>query len=268
MDSSSWELLYDVLNSNPHGLPVFIFTQPIATYSYKSVVYNKVQRHNDISFGMHTLKGMTLTDTRDMIMISWPGAFIKGVHPDLVEQIFSLSKGRPLFIEAHVVDFHESGQYRINQDRILTTQEDKLILGRQSSRVGRSLITARYSGLDPTFQLFLKIASALGERFQVDDVVTCFKDTPVSTKAFRVHQKQVPFNIDQNDKYGFLKRCESSDTQEGLTYQFKSNTVRNCIYDMMDDTQRQQLHLNIALNYENRITKDKDLRPVLLFSLL
>ncbi|KAI9093056.1 hypothetical protein DFS34DRAFT_631461 [Phlyctochytrium arcticum] len=90
---------------------------------------------------------------------------------------------------------------------------------------------------------------------------------PVFTEAFRVDQKQVPRSIDQYDKYGFLTRCESPDIREGVTYQFKSDAVRKCIYYMMVLTQRQQLHLNIALHYENRITKDKDMRPALLISL-
>ncbi|KAI9092592.1 hypothetical protein DFS34DRAFT_667238 [Phlyctochytrium arcticum] len=243
MDSASWELLYDVLTYNPDGLPILIFTRLIKTHENEqnNVVYNKMPRHNLTSFDIHTVEGLTLADTHDMVIVSWPGSLIKGVHRDIVEQIFYLSQGMPLFIKFLLLVFQESGQYIIDQDGILTTQGNN------------------FSSTESCPRRVAPIASALGEQFRVDDVFSVFSE------AF---PKQVFPSIDQNDKYGFLTRYESPSIQEGLTYQFKSDTVRNYIYTTMDDTQRQQLHLNIALNYENRITKNKDMRPALIFPLL
>ncbi|KNC97873.1 uncharacterized protein SPPG_09415 [Spizellomyces punctatus DAOM BR117] len=264
MDALSWELLFDVITSCK-GIQVFVFTRLEKYFDNQEALatFKKIKRHNDFRIARLKVNGLSLFETKELIQYTWPSP-IKKVDDYLVENIHKRTEGKPLYIRSLVTALQESGQYRVDSNGLLTTQGDNfnfdhIVVGQDH----QSIILAQFDRLDRTFQLFLKIAAVLGQRFAVDDVLHFLIDMPVFSERFeRRNYSQIARKIQQYDKYGFLVKH-----REGMTFQFKSVAVRNCIYSMMVLSQRQQLHLNIALYYEAKIKKDEEARQSLLVPL-
>ncbi|KAJ3332066.1 Adenylate cyclase type 10 [Blyttiomyces sp. JEL0837] len=249
MDTLSWELLWDLV-SYCMRMPVYIFSRPERSYENEDCVlwmrkFKRLTRTISI-----VVEGLDFEHTREMVISSWPGQILKGVVDPIVENIYKRTNGNPLYIRSLVVALKESGQWRIDEQGILCTQFadfdfEKVVIGYDL----KSIMVAQFDRLDRNFQLLLKVSSVLGQRFAIDDVFHFLTDMPGFREQYRYPDlEKVSGTIEEMDKYGFLERVEGD--LDTVIFQFKSEVVRRCVYGMMIDSQRQQLHLNIAEYYE------------------
>jgi tetratricopeptide (TPR) repeat protein len=252
MDTYSWELLWDIVNTCPRT-SVFIFARSERSYeaecSFHLRKFKRMRRTTTVK-----VEGLNYSETQQMMVVSWQGKPIKGISSTIVDNIFKRSNGNPLYIRSLMFALKESGQWRIDEMGVLTTISadvnlENLMLGYDL----HSIIVAQFDRLDRNFQLLLKVASVLGQKFNMEDVVYFLSDMPGFTEKYGCSDKnKVASNVEEVDKFGYLER-ELGDI-EGHSFHFKSAVVRRCISHMMVDNQRQHLHLNIARYYESKLT--------------
>ncbi|KAJ1342170.1 hypothetical protein BSLG_003297 [Batrachochytrium salamandrivorans] len=121
-----------------------------------------------------------------------------------------------------------------------------------ASKIVESIYKPQFDRLDRNFQLLLKVAAVLGQRFLLDDVLYFLTGMAgVHERIERKNYNQIIRGVQTTDKYGFLQR--DATTSEGAQFQFKSAVVRKCIYSMMVHKQRQQLHKHVGTYYETRL---------------
>ncbi|KAJ3290499.1 hypothetical protein HK104_006720 [Borealophlyctis nickersoniae] len=262
IDTVSWELLWEIVTSSSKTM-VFIFTRPDRYHETEEnrMFFHKFKRLPRAQ--CMTLEGFSLEETRQMILATWTGTPLKSVSDTIAQNIYRRTSGNPLFIRSLVGALKDTGQWRVTDYGELTTQTpefdfDRIVLGNDL----QSVIVAQFDRLDRTYQLFLKIASVLGLRFLMEDVMIFLSELPGFNERFdRRNHNQFGKKIESLDKYGFLQRVEGD--SEGFVIQFKSAVVRKCVYNMMVQSQRQQLHLNVAMYYE-KIMNDSNRHRLLI----
>jgi tetratricopeptide (TPR) repeat protein len=261
IDTLSWDLLLELAVNCPR-LAIFSFGRPESTFESKENrrIYRliaQLPRTKSLS-----LNGLTAEETITLIMCTWNGHYISGVDPKIADSIYKRTDGNPFFIRSLVMALKESGQWRVNPSGLLTTPDpnfdfDKLVLGYDN----QNIVLAQFDRLDRNFQLFLKVASVLGLKFALDDVLyflTGFADA--GQHIDRKKYNQIIAGLQATDKYQFLQK--EAVGPDGAYFQFKSALVRKCIYSMMVHNQRQQIHLLVARYLESKMNEQNRHRYV------
>jgi len=112
----------------------------------------------------------------------------------------------------------------------------------------QTIITSEFDHLPRNFQVFLKMASVLGQIFLLDDVLFLLPDNDMQD-----HADVIKF-INQMDKYGYLSRIDMEDDE--VYFQFKNTIVQKCIYNMTPPDIKKSLHAKVADYYENLLKKN------------
>lgn len=265
-DIRSWELLRHIVINCPN-VCIMIFTRLESSFEVKEnrEILHSIQSQPKVT--KLVLEGLSVADTERLIIASWTtGHVIKSISRKIVESIHKKTNGSPYFIKSLATSVRESGQWRVNIHGELTMLNgnydfEQLSLGYDN----QSIILSQFDRLDRNFQLFLKVASVLGQQFLLDDVLYFLTGVAgVYEQIDKKNYSAIIRGVQATDKYGFLIR--QSTTSEGAHFQFKSALVRKMIYSMMVLRQRQQLHLHVAQFYELRLTdlnRYKFLLPIL-----
>lgn len=261
IDTLSWDLLLELSVACPR-LSIMSFARPDATFESKENrrVYRligQLPRSKPL-----TLTGLSAQETDQLILATWNGHAVTSVDPKIGDTIFKRTDGNPFFIRSLITALKDSGQCRISSNGALTSPDanfdfDKLVLGYDN----QSIVLAQFDKLDRNFQLFLKVASVLGQKFALDDVM--FFLTGVLNAVDQVDKKQyamIIIGLQNTDKYGFLQK--ETIAPDGAFFQFKSALVRKCIYSMMVHNQRQQIHLLVGRYLEEKINEQNRHRYV------
>ncbi|KAJ1549184.1 hypothetical protein HK405_008372, partial [Cladochytrium tenue] len=208
-----------------------------------------------------TLDGLTFDETRQMMVQCWADERMKGVTENIAYNLFQRSNGSPFCIKTLAYAFKETNQWQYNTQGIVTTKTYDFDFGKLSiSSEIQSIAIAQFDRLNANFQLLLKIASALGQRFCVNDAFHFLKEMPGLLDQFKYPNLSEVCNvIRQFDKFGYLQQILLR--EECLYFEFKSAVVRRCIYSMMIDSQRSLMHMSIAQHYEKlyETTNDPEL---------
>lgn len=252
LDSLSWDLLLELAVACPR-LSIMTFSRPTASFESKDnrrlyKLIDQLPRSKS-----NTLTGLSSVETEALILATWTGHTITKVDAKIAESIFKRTDGNPFFTRSLVIALKESGQWRISGSGCLTTPDinfdfDRLVLGYDK----QSIILAQFDRLDRNFQLFLKVASVLGQKFALDDVLLFL--TGIANAVDQVERKQysqIISGLAITDQYGFLQK--ETNAPDGAYFQFKSAVIRKCIYSMMVVNQRQQIHLLIAQYMEGKM---------------
>ncbi|KAI9208089.1 uncharacterized protein BJ171DRAFT_234176, partial [Polychytrium aggregatum] len=254
MDMASWELIWNILEGCPM-ISIFFYSRPDRNYDNEDTRNQFLKLKRLPRTAHRIMQGLSMEETKAMVISCWSGFRLKNVTQTIVENIFKRTGGNPLFIRSLVVALKESGQWRVGNNGELTTNStnfdfEQIVFGYDL----QSIIIAQFDRLDRNYQLFLKIASVLGQRFLADDVLHFISDMPRFADTFDTRSNNSMIkSIEGLDKYGFLIKADIE--IDGLYFQFKSAVVRKCIYHMMVQSQRQQLHLNIASYYEKLLNE-------------
>lgn len=251
VDSLSWELLLEICNTCPR-MSIMIFSRPEAMFDSKENrrVYKLIEQSKR-SKG-HILSGLNAKECDMLILSIWNSTNVKSVDPIICESIFKRTAGNPFFISSLVAALRDSGQWRVNASGVLTTPGatfdfDKLVLGYDN----QSMVLAQFDKLDRNFQLFLKVASVLGQKFALDDVLYFLTGIQnASNQIDKKNYEEIILGIQNTDKYGFLSK--DNVPGDGAYFQFKSTVIRKCIYNMMVVNQRQQIHYLVASFLESK----------------
>ncbi|KAJ3226149.1 hypothetical protein HK099_005502 [Clydaea vesicula] len=251
IDQLSWELIWELALSCPK-LMICCFSRPEKHFENEETkqLYNKFKKYPKTEIVL--LEGLSIEDTNKLIIHNWPVP-VTSVQSTISENVQKRTGGNPLYIKSMVVALKESGHI-ITEGGMLKLAKKDFDFEKSISLESNlnSVLTAQLDRLDASFQLFLKVASILGQPFVLEDVLCLLQDTPGFGEVFESGTVENTIaKIKSMDRYDFLLRLENVATEQQL--QFKSSVVRNCIYSMMLTTQRQQLHLNIAMYYEKII---------------
>lgn len=199
-----------------------------------------------------TVNGLDYRSTIEMIKYSWnlSSPVIVDVSTKICRVIYNRTNGNPLYIRTLVSALKESGLWRLDRYGILNEPSDNFQLETEILSYDiQSAFVSQFDRLDPTFQIFLKIASVFGERFMLNDAIqfiSCISgwDIPSDKKDALTYLTK---KITTCDKYGFLIFYTN---RNGLSLSFRSTVIRDHIYSMMVISRRQKLHLLIAQYYE------------------
>jgi len=112
----------------------------------------------------------------------------------------------------------------------------------------QTIITSEFDHLPRNFQVFLKMASVLGQIFLLDDVLFLLPDNEMKD-----HSEMIKY-INSMDKYGYLSRIDMEDDE--IYFQFKNTIVQKCIYNMTPPDIKKSLHAKVADYYENLLKKN------------
>ncbi|KAJ3382209.1 hypothetical protein HDU92_004893 [Lobulomyces angularis] len=251
IDQLSWELLWELGLSCPK-LMICFFSRPEKHFENEETKqsYNKFKKYPKTEIIL--LEGFSIEETTKLIIHSWPSP-VTSVQNIISENVQKRTGGNPLYIKSMVVALKESGHI-ITEDGMLKLAKKDFDFEKSISLESNlnSVLTAQLDRLDASFQLFLKVASILGQPFVLEDVLCLLQDTPGFREIFDAGTVENTIDkIKSMDRYDFLHRLDNVATEQQL--QFKSSVVRNCIYSMMLTSQRQQLHLNVAMYYEKII---------------
>ncbi|KAI8850317.1 hypothetical protein BC829DRAFT_488861 [Chytridium lagenaria] len=220
MDTLSWELLWEIVNTCPKTA-VFLFSRPERSFDNEDRVsflkkFKRLQRASSLR-----VEGLSLDETRQMVIATWPGKTIKNVASVIVENIYRRTNGNPLYIRSLVLAWKDSGQYRIDKDGVLSPQSSEFDF--ESIVVGydlKSIVVAHFDRLDRDFQLLLKVSSVLGQRFLLEDVLFFLSDIPGFRDMLGGTTHAISRTVEEMDKYGYLQRVDGD--MDGLYFQYKS----------------------------------------------
>ncbi|KAI9138493.1 hypothetical protein BKA69DRAFT_772761 [Paraphysoderma sedebokerense] len=187
---------------------------------------------------------------------------IRHVDQAVSSKVFKISGGNPLFAKSLIMTLRDRRLHSITADGKLIVPSDfdfdKIVPGSDL----HSIIVSQFDRLDFMFQVFLKIASVLGQKFSLDDVLHFmlyenYSDSPkpVHQTVLRKQPQQLVKDIEQMDKYSFLTRIEEKDDDDnaGIWFSFKNSVIRESIYTTMLIAQKQKLHLSMAVYFESRM---------------
>ncbi|KNE69724.1 hypothetical protein AMAG_14269 [Allomyces macrogynus ATCC 38327] len=213
---------------------------------------------------------------------------ITAVDQRLVGKMHEISGGNPLFVSALIMTLRDKKCYDVSKTGVLSLNPmyklDHIVPGSDL----HSIIVSQFDRLDPMYQLFLKIASVLGQHFMVQDVldfvewehVMDAKTTtpkaglspspshmpaastapapvplppkPAMESASRLAETETMVgDIHAQDKYGFL--VIPTTVMPNAMISFKNAVIRDSIYSTMLASQRQTLHLNFARFFETQL---------------
>ena len=267
IDVASWELLWDI-HINCEEVLIFIFSRPSTHYENQeaSLLFNRFKKVPLAK--MVTLEGLSIRYTEELVLMQWkkyePDTDPSKVAQMLLESIHVKTNGSPLYIMSLVLNLFESGACKVDTHGVLRLEKADFDFENVNMGDGMSsIIVAQLDRIDREFQLFLKVASVLGQRFLLDDVMFFLSDTPGIIEKFKYDSNDPNVIINQLrslDKYGYLCPDENYQEDEPIWLSFKSDIVRKCIYSTMVQAQRQQLHLYVATYYEKMVDDENSER--------
>ncbi|KAJ3339635.1 hypothetical protein HDU93_007962 [Gonapodya sp. JEL0774] len=296
MDISSWELLLEIINGCPDAL-VVIFSRPDRSFDDKECAkfYSLCKKMSKAK--IRVVEGLTEVEIAEMIRYYWNKdgrQEVKKIGNAILSNVHRRTNGNPLYARSLVIALKESGQTHVEESGELQLDNDTAFDFEHFSVDDdlQSIVVAQFDRLDRNFQLLLKVGSAFGHRFVLEEVLVFLPDTKALTRdtngmllsSFAASRTFVESQIDKKlnaaevsraigryDKYGFLQKVEGEHGQtSNFMFEFKSALIRRCVYNIMTVTQRQQLHYKIANYYETQklwFPAEKDAEGVLHYKL-
>eukprot|EP00834_Sanchytrium_tribonematis_P001961 NODE_53_length_30760_cov_1.203712.p2 type:complete len:925 gc:universal NODE_53_length_30760_cov_1.203712:21408-18634(-) len=269
MDPSAWNVVLHLMKTCPR-LIIVLLSRPEKMYMQERVRFWALAKQQGFQIN---LKGFDREDMKDFIMHAWSSMtndVIKEVDNELLDRVRETSGGNPLFAKSILITIKSKNAYFVEKQRLnLTGSLD--IKGIMPGSDMHSLIVSQFDRLEPVFQVFLKIASLLGQQFFLIDVLLFITDGKIigqqdDTSPFKKPQKEIVQMIAQWDKYNFIMlHSNPQDVTEDSNYlfAFKNSVIKESIYSTMLVSHRQQMHLSIAKYLEEKMD-DKNLDRLLL----
>ena len=261
IDEHSWELIWDLCNSCPK-LMFNIYSRPEQHYR------NMEARHSYMKFKKHancqfiSLSGLSFDDTESLLIRSWTTHTpVKSVAKSVAQSVHQRTEGNPMHVKSMIGALKESGYFGVEGGELKIVKSgfdfEKSISLTDNLK---TTVTSQLDRIGSNFQLFLKVASVLGQPFLLMDTLVLLQDTPGFNEMFEIglDENAIADKIKHMDKYEYLTRTDN--VTMGVMLQFKSSLVRNCVYSSMLVAQRQQLHLNVACYYEEIINASNQQR--------
>jgi len=287
MDYSSWQLTNKLIMNCPN-LMFIIYSRCENTYQenelsiYKNVkvmgqaVVTKVEGLNKSEIESFFIQYWNQNKDNENIVPE-----ITSVSDNIINNVYHRTNGNPLYAKALIRAIrdmmklnHEAMQQQLkdkdkNKNNEIKVDKDKTNSFKFKVNYNKCLeindpnydfdtiipdhdiqtiITSEFDHLQRNFQVFLKMASVLGQIFLLDDVLFLLPENDMQD-----HAEIIKF-INQYDKYGYLSRIDMEDDE--IYYQFKNTIVQKCIYNMTPPDIKKSLHAKVADYYENLLKKN------------
>ena len=162
-----------------------------------------------------------------------------------LDKHFEKAHGNPLFAMEIALSLRESGAVEVADQQLVLNQMVKKM---EIPETIEGMIGSRIDQLPSGPQLLLKVASVVGMECTLSLLSAIY---PIASQRDTIQS-----SLKELIEVGLLERT-------GPGYRFKNDTVRDVTYMRMLFTQRQQLHEQIALYYEQRRRDGGDPRLVL-----
>jgi class 3 adenylate cyclase len=160
------------------------------------------------------------------------------ISKDALHNIFTLTKGNPLFIVemAKVIRKNVDVQSSILAESDLKRLEKDGII----SDTIENLLLNEYQNLDEESQRTLKVASIIGKAFALEDL------SIVSEEGFKQEIDNIVNELSDTQIIG------KKSFDPGIEYVFKNQLMRDAIYRTILLSEKSELHEKIASYYENK----------------
>jgi tetratricopeptide (TPR) repeat protein len=255
-DIHSIEIIDKILNESCK-VCIFFFCRPGWTYESEDTNALIVKMKQSSRLKESKIEAFSLEDTSLLVLEVWANPSITTVNQKITESILNRTSGNPFFIKSLAIHMKESGQWRISpmgelQPKAGTLDNDNLALGYDN----QGIILGHFDRIDRNLQLFLKVAAVLGLKWSLDDVLFFITGIMnLSAKVDNICYTTIINGITTNDRYGFIRTISTNENDTGAWFSFKSPIIRKCIYTLMAQKQRQQVHLFAAQYYESKLTE-------------
>jgi class 3 adenylate cyclase/tetratricopeptide (TPR) repeat protein len=188
------------------------------------------------------LEGLSLEETETLMCHRLGVRTLPAEVPRLVHE---KAQGNPLFSEELSSALRESGLIEIAEQecRVVPGAGDLRALNIPNTVQG--VVTSRIDRLTPPQQLTIKVASVIGRAFSVQLLSDVY---PIV--ADRENLPEVLFDLERLE----LIRREAEDAEPAFT--FKHVITLEVVYDLMLQSQRGQLHQEVARWYEREYADD------------
>ncbi|KAG4098899.1 hypothetical protein H8356DRAFT_1038544 [Neocallimastix lanati (nom. inval.)] len=282
MDYSSWQLTNKLIVSCPN-LMFIIYSRMENSYQENELsIYKNIKVMGQAV--VTKVEGLNKNEIESFFIQYWNQNIdseniipeITSVSENIINNIYHRTNGNPLYAKAlirairdmmklnHEIkdkncknnndtkfekDKTSSVKFKVNYNKCLEINDpnydfDTIIPDHDI----QTIITSEFDHLPRSFQVFLKMASVLGQIFLLDDVLFLLPDNDMQD-----HNEVMKF-ISQMDKYGYLSKIDMEDDE--IYFQFKNSIVQKCIYNMTPPDIKKSLHAKVADYYENLLKKN------------
>jgi class 3 adenylate cyclase/predicted ATPase len=197
--------------------------------------------HTEVLDALRTVSALDTLELRELgrravLQLVRDRLQVRALPRELAEPLCARAGGNPLFAETLAWALRDSGAVAVEHGRCRVRPS----AGAETSELPRTLqaaLTRRIDRLDPDVQLTLKLASVIGQEFEL--------------AALRAIHPLAPSPEDLENQCELLERLEWF-TRGANGWSFRSGVAREVTYALMLFSQRRQLHRQLALWYESR----------------
>ncbi|MGK7912041.1 MAG: AAA family ATPase [Synechococcus sp.] len=242
MDSASWQLTQAVLEQFSQIVLAAATRPPDESPPEGYIALTQFPNTRHLCLGL-----LSPEDTRQQLCRCLS---TEAVSDRLVDAIYTKSQGQPLFSEQLALAMQASGQIECRDRSCDLAASFTLSKSQELPNSIRQAIVSRFDGLDPTHQLVLKTASAIGRRFPTSVLQDIY---PVAAEDQLVQRSLQ--TLSQRRFTALWKK------KPHLTYRFIHGITQEVAYSLMTFSQRRELHRSAALWYEQQTA---ELEPAIL----
>ncbi|MCL6285987.1 AAA family ATPase [Ruegeria sp. 2012CJ41-6] len=220
VEPSSLDLLDEVLTALP-GCLVITTASPRTPREFETI------KHSWHSAMCHTMQLGPLSRA-DLATQVKAVLNADAIASDLIERLYTMTAGHPLFCEELALAMKVSGGLRISDGTAILSDVDDTERAADAAPSLNGAIAMRLDQLSWEQQLILKSASAFGQKFNGSDLRAVISESGLSAGI--------------EDDVAVLVDAAFLDAKPGGTLQFKHAITRDVIYGQLPEMQRQELH--------------------------
>ncbi len=184
---------------------------------------------------------------------------------DLTRLIFKKTDGNPFFVNEFLKSLAEEDLVRLDRSNGQWNYDLYEIQARGLSDDILELLLAKLRKLDAGSRDVLKIAAALGARFDLRMLSLAFERSYFETAQLLERPLKEGFLVPRDDAYKYVAEGTDAEAAAAVGYAFLHDRVQQAAYALLDDDEKEELHLRIGrlyvanVSYEERDEKLVDI---------
>ncbi len=183
------------------------------------------------------------------------------VQPDqtreLAELVFKKTDGNPFYINELLRELHSQGFISFDRQAAAWTWDLPAIQSHGLSEDVLDFLAGRLRKLDRFTLNLLRIASALGNRFDLRMLSLACGSEPVETAALLERALAEGLILPRDEAYKYVTQFTDFNAAADIQYAFVHDRVQQAAYDLLDGEERATLHRALGRLYLEHLTYDE-----------
>ncbi|MEQ9364935.1 MAG: serine/threonine-protein kinase PknK, partial [Leptospirales bacterium] len=176
---------------------------------------------------------------------------------DLAELVFDKTDGNPFYINELLRELHTQGFIVFDRQAAAWTWDLPAIQSHGLSEDVLAFMAARLRKLDRLTLNLLRIASALGNRFDLRMLCLACGSEPFDTAAHLERALQEGLILPRDETYKYITQFTDLQGASAIQYAFVHDRVQQAAYDLLDSEERATLHRALGRLYLKHLTFDE-----------